>query len=85
MLNVIFTKRAQEDYHYFSKTKPTVRQRIDQLIQAIQLDPFHGIGKPETLRFNLSGYWSRRIDKEHRLVYKVYEDTLYIVQCRYHY
>jgi toxin YoeB len=85
MPEVVFTKRAKEDYQYFSKTNPTIKKRIDLLIQVTQESPYHGVGKPEPLKFDLSGYWSRRINTEHRLVYKVADDILYIVQCRYHY
>jgi toxin YoeB len=60
-------------------------QKIETLIADICNHPFTGIGKPEPLKFQFSGYWSRRINKTHRLVYKVHEDTVYIVQCRYHY
>lgn len=55
------------------------------MIKDIERDPFDGLGKPESLKHNLSGYWSKRITEEHRLVYKVNEDTVYITQCRYHY
>jgi toxin YoeB len=85
MLEVVFVKGAEEDYQFFAKTNPTLKTRVDLLVQAIQASPFQGIGKPEPLKFDLSGYWSRRINKEHRLVYKIVENTLYIVQCRYHY
>lgn len=60
-------------------------KRINKLITDIQRDPFAGIGKPEPLKHSLSGYWSRRINEEHRLVYKVQDDNLLIAQCRYHY
>lgn len=85
MLEVIFAKRAEEDYQYLAKTQPALKQRIDLLIQAIQENPLQGLGKPEPLKFDLSNYWSRRINLEHRLVYRIVEDTLYIIQCRYHY
>lgn len=60
-------------------------ERIHHLIREIQREPFSGIGKPEALRYALSGYWSRRINEEHRLVYKIQGDTLLIAQLRYHY
>jgi toxin YoeB len=85
MLEVFFTTRAQEDYDYFLMIKPALCLKIDSLVAAICRDPFKGIGKPEPLKFDLSSYWSRRINREHRLVYKVFEDVVYIAQCRYHY
>lgn len=76
---------AWADYLYWQQTdKPTLK-RINMLINDIQRQPFTGIGDPEPLRHNWSGYWSRRIDKEHRLVYKVTPDAVIIAQCRYHY
>jgi len=76
---------AWEDYLYWQKTDKKILQRINQLIKAIKRQPFEGIGDPEPLKHNWTGYWSRRINKEHRLVYKVADNTLYIAQCRYHY
>jgi toxin YoeB len=76
---------AWEDYLYWQKTDKQKLKRINRLIKATQRQPFEGLGDPEPLKHNWSGYWSRRIDKEHRLVYKVTDDQLYIVQCRYHY
>jgi len=60
-------------------------KKINRLIKEIQREPFEGIGEPEPLKYNWSGYWSRRITIEHRLVYKVSDDNLMIAQCRYHY
>ncbi len=74
-----------EDYLYWQKTDKKQLTRINKLIKAIQRSPFDGLGDPEPLRHNWSGYWSRRIDREHRLVYKIVDDQLFIVQCRYHY
>lgn len=76
---------AWEDYLYWQQTDKQKLKRINTLIKDIQRQPFSGLGDPEPLRHNWSGYWSRRIDKEHRLVYKVTDDQLYVVQCRYHY
>ena len=76
---------AWADYVYWQQTdKPTLK-RINMLINDIKRQPFTGIGDPEPLRHNWSGYWSRRIDKEHRLVYKITPDAVIIAQCRYHY
>ena len=80
-----WAQAAWEDYLFWQKTDKKVVKRINILIQAIQRTPFKGIGDPEPLKHNWSGYWSRRIDREHRLVYKVLDNTLTVVQCRYHY
>ncbi len=76
---------AWEDYLYWQQQDKQMLKRINLLIKDIQRQPFTGIGDPEPLRHNWSGYWSRRIDKEHRLVYKVTDELLIIAQCRYHY
>ncbi len=76
---------AWEDYLYWQQQDKQVLKRINMLIKDIQRQPFVGIGDPEPLRHNWTGYWSRRIDKEHRLVYKVTQDSVIIAQCRYHY
>lgn len=76
---------AWEDYLYWQKSNPKILNRINELIKTCERTPFLGIGKPEPLRKNLKGYWSRRIDKEHRLVYKIQDETLIIIQCRFHY
>lgn len=76
---------AWEDYLYWQQQDKQMLKRINLLIKDIQRQPFTGIGDPEPLRHNWSGYWSRRIDKEHRLVYKATDELLIIAQCRYHY
>jgi len=76
---------AWQDYLWWSRHDRRILKRINQLIDAIQKEPFRGLGKPEPLKHNWAGYWSRRINEEHRLVYKVQGDTLSIAQCRYHY
>ena len=80
-----WTQDAWEDYEYWQKTSKQKVKQISKLIKAIKRDPFEGIGKPEPLKHDLAGYWSRRIDQEHRLVYEVQDDAIIIVQCRYHY
>lgn len=75
---------AWEDYLYWQSDKKTLK-RINQLIKDIRRNPFEGIGKPEPLRGNLSGFWSRRIDGEHRLVYTVNDNVVVIIACRGHY
>ncbi|AUZ86167.1 MULTISPECIES: Txe/YoeB family addiction module toxin [Methylophaga] len=76
---------AWQDYLYWQKTDKKKLKRINSLIKDIKRSPFEGLGDPEPLRHNWSGYWSRRIDREHRLVYKVDDSGLVVVQCRYHY
>jgi len=80
-----FEPSAWEDYLYFKNSDKTISKKIDKLIKESLREPFDGIGKPEKLKGNLSGYWSRRITQEHRLVYKYEDDTLLIASCRFHY
>ena len=84
-MNLIFSENAWDDYLYWQKTDKKVLKRINQLISDIQRSPFEGIGKPEPLKHALSGYWSRRIDSEHRIVYRTDDDAVFIAQLRYHY
>ena len=84
-MKVKFHEGAWEEYLYWQQTNRAKLKRINQLIRDIQRSPLEGIGKPEPLRQDLSGLWSRRIDDEHRLVYSVDGDELNIIQCRYHY
>jgi len=84
-VKLVFAEHAWEDYLYWQKTDKKILNRINMLIKEIQRDPFHGIGKPEPLKHALSGYWSRRINDEHRLVYKVEDNSVLIAQARYHY
>ena len=83
-MNVAFDKTGWEDYTSWTG-EPTMLRRINRMIEEALRDPGQGIGKPERLTENLSGYWSRRITDEHRLVYAVRGDNLIIVQARYHY
>jgi toxin YoeB len=84
-VKLIFSERAWEDYLFWQHTDRKILQRINTLIKEIQRTPFEGIGKPEPLKHSLSGYWSRRITDEHRIVYKVEMDSLFLAQLRYHY
>ena len=84
-MNLTFTPQAGEDYRHWLKTDKKTLKRIHLLIQDIQRSPEEGIGKPEPLKHNLSGYWSRRINEEHRIVYKPSEYGVTFVQMRYHY
>ena len=82
---ISFHQHAWEDYLYWQQNDKAMLRRINALIRDIQRDPFNGIGKPEPLKFNLAGYWSRRIDSEHRIVYKIVDNNLFIAQLREHY
>ncbi|CRZ19955.1 Txe/YoeB family addiction module toxin [Kingella kingae] len=84
-MRLIFSDDAWQDYVYWQTADRKILKRINLLIQDIQREPFDGIGKPEPLRFNLAGFWSRRIDEEHRLVYAIEDESVLIVSCRYHY
>ena len=84
-MKLIFSSKAWDNYLYWQKTDKAMVKRINALIKEIQRNPFDGIGKPEPLKHGLSGYWSRRINDEHRIVYKLSEDNLLIAQLRYHY
>lgn len=76
---------AWDDYLYWQQTDKAAIKRINMLIKECLRTPFDGIGKPEALKANYKGYWSRRITDEHRLVYKVFEDRIHVIQCRFHY
>jgi toxin YoeB len=80
-----WSDEAWEDYLYWHENNKNLFKRANTLIKDIKRHPFEGIGDPEPLRHNWTGYWSRRLNQEHRLVYKVKDDELYIAQCRYHY
>lgn len=84
-MKVCFHAHAWADYLHWQKTDRKRLRRINELIRAVQRDPFRGMGKPEPLRGNWSGFWSRRIDREHRLVYAVVDDAILVAQCRFHY
>jgi len=84
-VRLIFSEHAWEDYLYWQQSDRKMLVRINSLIKEIQRQPFQGIGKPEPLRHGLAGYWSRRINDEHRIVCKVTEDAVFIAQLRYHY
>ena len=84
-MKITFSKNSWEDYVSWQKEDKKVLKRINQLIKDIQRTPFQGMGNPEPLKFDLSGFWSRRIDREHRLVYQVFDHEILIYSCRYHY
>ena len=82
---ISWAEKAWEDYLYWQHIDKKTQKRINALIKNITREPFSGLGDPEPLKHHWSGYWSRRIDREHRLVYKATGATITIVQCRYHY
>ena len=84
-MNVSFTPQSWEDYQYWLQTDKKILKRINALIKDTMRSPLDGIGKPEPLRQGLSGYWSRRITEEHRMVYRPIESGIIIIQLRYHY
>ncbi len=84
-MNILFTDDAWEDYLYWQQTDKQMLRKINQLLKDIQRMPFSGIGKPEPLKHQLQGCWSRRIDSEHRLVYEITDDALKVIGCRFHY
>lgn len=83
-MKLIFAEQAWDDYLHWQATDKTLLKRINRLIEETRRSPFSGTGKPEPLKHALSGYWSRRINEEHRMVYKATEDALLIAQLRYH-
>jgi toxin YoeB len=82
---ISFTQNAWEDYEYWQATDKKTLKKINALLKDIIRSPFEGLGKPEALRFDLKGLWSRRIDREHRLVYAIRDDMLIVYTCRYYY
>lgn len=84
-MNKVFSEAAWEDYLYWEQTDKKIFKRINQLIKDIDRNGHEGIGKPEALRHEMQGFWSRRINTEHRLVYAIDENSILIAQCRFHY
>jgi len=84
-VKLVFSEQAWDDYLYWQKTDKKLLERINALVKDISRSPFAGIGKPEPLKNALSGYWSRRINDEHRIVYKIADGSVLIAQLRYHY
>ena len=85
-MEIIFSERAIQELEYWKKIgEITILKKIKQLLESIQITPFEGIGKPEALKHSLSGFWSRRITQQHRLVYRIDNDKIVVVQLRFHY
>ena len=84
-MKLVFDETAWDDYQHWLATDRRMLERVNKLIRDVQREPYDGIGKPEPLKHALAGYWSRRINDEHRMVYRVNDNTLWIAQLRYHY
>ena len=84
-MNILFTPEAWEDYNYWQSNNKKHIKRINDLLKSVARSPFEGIGKPEPLKWNLSGCWSRRIDQEHRIIYRIVDETIHVLSCRHHY
>jgi len=84
-MKIVFSDYAWEDYLYWQKNDKKILKRVNELIKDIRRNKYQGIGKPEPLKHNLSGYWSRRINSDHRIVYKIEKNKILIIQLRYHY
>jgi toxin YoeB len=84
-MKITFTEAAWENYLWLQENDKKLLKRVNLLVKDILRNPFDGIGKPEPLKANLSGYWSRRIDSEHRLVYSASTEEVIIISCRFHY
>ena len=84
-MKLIFSDEAWEEYLYWQSRDKKIVKKINTLIKDIKREPFEGLGKPEPLKHQLSGYWSRRINEEHRLVYEIFEESVVLISCRYHY
>lgn len=84
-MKLVFSDNSWEDYLYWQKTDKKILKRINELIRDIQKNKYQGLGKPEPLRHNLAGWWSRRINSEHRIVYKIENESIFLAQLRYHY
>ena len=84
-MKITFSKNSWEDYISWQIEDKQILKRINQLLTDNQRTPFQGIGNPESLKYDLAGFWSRRIDREHRLVYQVFKQEILIYSCKYHY
>jgi len=82
---IVWTAEGLKDYEYWQSSNPKIATRVDRLLEAIQEDPMRGIGKPKPLHGDLSGYWSRKVNSEHRILYLIYDNVVEIFHCRGHY
>ena len=84
-MNLLFTDEAWEDYSYWQNHDKKLLKKVNSLLKEIKRSPYEGTGKPEALKHELQGCWSRRINQEHRLVYEVFDTQINVLACRYHY
>jgi len=84
-MKIVFLSSSWEDYLYWQNTDKAMLKKVNAMIKGIERTPFEGTGKPEALKHNLAGWWSRRMNLEHRLVYKIDKGSIVVLQCRYHY
>lgn len=84
-MKYVFVEESWEDYMYWPKNDKKLLKRLNILLNDISRSPFSGIGKPEALKYKYKGYWSRRINAEHRLIYTIKDDSIIIAKCRFHY
>jgi toxin YoeB len=84
-MRLVFSQKAWEDYLWFQENDRNLLKRVNQLLKDIRRSPFEGIGKPEALKGNLAGHWSRRINDEHRIVYTAASTEIVVISCRHHY
>lgn len=84
-MKYVFVEELWEDYLYWQKNDKQKLKKINELLKDISRNPYEGIGKPEQLKFKYTGYWSRRIDQEHRLIYSIQNDEIHIAKCKFHY
>lgn len=84
-MKYVFVDESWEDYLFWQKTNLKMLHKINDLLKDISRHPFEGQGKPESLKYKYKGYWSRRIDSEHRLIYRIKDDEIHIAKCRFHY
>ncbi|MDR2723971.1 MAG: Txe/YoeB family addiction module toxin [Holosporaceae bacterium] len=84
-MRTVYTSNFKEHFKYWQQNNKKIAEKVLNLIKAVEKDHFVGIGKPEPLAYDLSGCWSRRINREHRLVYRIFKDELQLLSCRFHY
>jgi len=84
-MDITFTKQSLEELNFWIKTNKKIATKIIKILESIERNPYAGLGKPEALKNNLTGFWSRRIDEKHRIVYKIKQDNCIVIQCKNHY